>query len=114
MGGSKKKGEHSILRQHMGLGIRAINPETANKKSALWQIFQMVKPIFLKWRMSGQYVDKFDLLVEFEHQCKIKLAELELKKNEQGGMMHSGDAKLWQAAVTRLSAHEKKKRGTET
>ncbi len=56
--------------------------------------------------MSGQYVDKFDLLIEWEHQCKTKIAMLEIRKAEQGGILHAKDSKLLDFAQKRLKANE--------
>ena len=79
-GASRKQGEHSILRLHLGKGIRALaNPES-NKKSAFHKLFSEVEQKFKKWRAAGQYVDKYDLLLEFEELLKAKIDELENEK----------------------------------
>ncbi len=79
-GGKRKHGEHSVMRQTLGMGIRAVNPETANKKSALSTVFAEVKTRFETWRMSGQYVDREDLCADFEVRLADKVKALEEKR----------------------------------
>ena len=106
-GGFGKKGEHSVLRTHMGLGFREV--KNANKKSALALIFERVRPIFMRWRMSGQYVDRGDLLIEFEDQAKKKLEMLDEKRKIKGLLTEKED-KLRDAIEKRLIAHQKEER----
>jgi hypothetical protein len=109
-GGRKKRGEHSVLRQHLGLGYRKVELDKANKKSALWMIFDKVKPQFLNWRKAGQYVDRHDLLREWEHQCEVKIKSLESKRDQAGGVLNHHYSKTLLAAKKRMSAHEKNKK----
>ena len=82
--GSRKKGEHSIMRQHTSMGGRALNPQTEEKKSQLHQELQQVRDKFRSWRMAGLYLDRDDLILEFENKLKKTAAELEAKKSKGG------------------------------
>jgi len=105
-GGSfRKQGEHSILRQHTGLGIRAVKPE-ANRKSALHNIFMEVKDKFEGWRAAGHYVDRLDLLSEFETKLTELIAKLTHKASTSGSILTISDTKLLNAANTRWTAHQ--------
>jgi len=104
-GGSKrKKGEHSIKRQHLGLGVRELCKEP-NRKSALWSVFAQVKTQFEQWRMAGHYVDKFDLLCAFDERLDRKINELETKL-ETGGLNHRMH-KVLEYAYRRKASHAK-------
>ena len=72
-----------MKRQHLGMGVRQVNPETGNRKSSLWMVFESVQQQFAKWRMSGQYVDRDDLLAEFDFRLGQKIEELEAERLER-------------------------------
>ena len=72
------------MRQHTGMGVRALNPQTKEKKSQLHQELQQVRERFRGWRMAGLYVDRDDLILEFENKLKKTAAELEAKKSKGG------------------------------
>ena len=103
-GGSRKQGEHNVMRQHTGLGIRALNPATKDKKSQLAVVFAAVKVELERWRMSGQYVDKEDLIIELEIRLKRKIVELEAKR--QNGGLSVEEVKLLAASKRRLLSHQ--------
>jgi hypothetical protein len=105
-GGSKKKGEHSLKRQHLGLGHRAVKQKTKNRKSALWTLFLKVENQFLKWRSAGQYVDKEDLMTEFDYVLGQKIQELETERNLTGSLGEQ-KAKVLQYAIRRRESHKK-------
>ena len=105
-GAHRKQGEHSVKRQHLGLGIREVKIETANRKSALWMVFRDVQTEFLKWRMSGQYVDRDDLLAEFDFRLSQKISALETQRQEQGFLSEKQTETL-EFALKRKAAHQK-------
>ena len=105
-GGHRKQGEHSVKRQHLGLGIREVKSETANRKSALWMVFRDVQTEFLKWRMSGQYVDRDDLLAEFDFRLSQKISALETQRQEQGFLSEKQTETL-EFALKRKAAHQR-------
>ena len=105
-GAHRKQGEHSVKRQHLGLGIREVKPETANRKSSLWMVFREVQTEFLKWRMSGQYVDRDDLLAEFDFRLSQKISALETQRQEQGFLSEKQTETL-EFALRRKAAHQK-------
>ena len=103
-GALRKKGEHSIRRQHLGLGIRAVNKETANRKSNLWMVFKDTQAQFLQWRSAGQYVDRDDILADFDFRLGLKISQLEKKRDERGGL-NEFDTKTLAYAIQRRDAH---------
>ena len=112
-GASRKKGEHSVLRQHLGLGIRAINNEEGNRKSALWFIFGQVQKQFHQWRLAGQYVDKNDIAAEFDYRLHQRIDHFE-KKIAETGELNTAQAKEYHYALRRKASHEKGPKGRES
>ena len=108
-GGRRKSGEHGLTRasrQHMGLGVRVQNEEQRTKKSAVWQVLHQVRDVFRKWRMSGQYVDREDIQVEFEAKLQAKVTELEAKRKQDGNLSIANN-KVLIAAKKRIAGHKK-------
>ena len=97
-------GEHSLLRQHLDMGIRSAKKDTANKKSGLWMIFELVHTQFKKWRMAGQYVDKDDLMSEFPYHLTHRVKILTNQREEQGGLGEL-NTKILLAAERRVASH---------
>ena len=112
-GGKRKKGQHSVLRQTLSMGVRTVKPETANKKSALHTVFAKVKTQFEQWRMAGQYVDKDDIFQEFEHRLKTDKARLEKIRDGPTGL-ESHQVKLLGHIESRLKSHEKSAKSRES
>ena len=113
-GGFRKKGEHSILRLHLGKGIRALAKPESNKKSAFHSMFVSVEEKFKKWRAAGQYVDKYDLLVEFQELLKAKIDELENEKKITGMLTASRVRLLDACTKKRDKMHDKTKNQEKT
>ena len=103
-GGRRKQGEHTVMRKHNGLGIRVVKPE-ANRKSALHEIFMEVKTKFEGWRSVGHYVDRMDLLSEFETKLKELIDKLTKKSEIAGGVLGLKDTKTLTAANKRWTGH---------
>ena len=106
-GGKKKKGEHSVARQHLGLGVRAVSADTGNRKSALWQVFEKVQQQFRLWRMAGQYVDRDDIMAEFEFRLDQKITELE--KLKEAGELSGKKLEVLQWAERRRKSQKQRK-----
>ena len=113
-GAIRKKGEHSILRLHLGKGIRALAKPESNKKSAFHSMFLSVEEKFKKWRAAGQYVDKYDLLVEFQELLKAKIDDLENEQRITGGLTASRIKLLDACKKKRDKMHDKQKNQEKT
>ena len=111
-GAKRKKGEHSVMRQHMGLGIRAVKEATKLKKSQIHKAFSHVREKFYKWRSSGQYVDREDLCDELEQKLKTTVSLLQDQKSKQGPL-DKQESKLLVAAEKRLDSHVKDPRNRQ-
>ena len=108
-GGARKKGEHSILRLHLGKGIRALAKPDSNKKSAFESMFKQVEGTFQKWRSAGQYVDQYDLLSEFKDLLEAKIDSLEGELKITGGLVASKALLLKRCLTKRdkMALHER-------
>ena len=69
-------------------------------------VFREVQEQFLKWRMGGQYVDKDDLLADFDFRLAQKISELELKRDQDGCLSEQNTKKI-AYAERRREAHKK-------
>ena len=65
------------------MGVRAMS-QTKEKKSQLHPELQQVRERVRSWRMAGLYVDRDDLILDFENKLKRTVAELEAKRSEGG------------------------------
>ena len=105
--GHGQHGQTKQLKQGKSLGTRLVTEKAlANRKSALASIFDKVRICFEAWRSAGQYVDREDLLIEFEDRLKKKITELELKKVDYG-VLSGQDAKVLHFAEKRLASHKR-------
>ena len=105
-GGIKKKGEHSRLRASSSMGKRALHDaDESRKASALRSVYMEVKSTFDKWRRAGQYVDREDLLQEFESCMRGKVAQLKAKLETEE--LKYEEAKCLAGCEKRIKAHER-------
>ena len=80
-GGVRKNGEHGSLTFRRPK--KTIRGGKKTKVSRLSPIIDELKKIFEVMRSSGQYVDRYDLLIQFIHEASQKRGEL-LKKQAAG------------------------------
>ncbi len=79
----------------------------AGRKSALSIIYEKVEFSFNRWRASGHYCDKNDLLQEFQYHCTQYLKGIEAKM-ARGEAVSGGEHRTKRAIQQRQRAHQKR------